>query len=192
MPLSDLDQKLINRCLNHDEGSWPDFVDRYLGLIYHVIRHTAYCRSMNLNHADQEDVASEILLEIIRNDYQILRQFKGMSSFPAYLTVISRRTCVRLLIKLRRESAFGHVNAHRVAIESGSSTIEPILAAEEVDRILATLEPKQAEVVRLYHLEFQSYHDIAQKLGIEENSIGPILSRARRRIQSNLVKNKDS
>lgn len=186
MPLSDLDQQLVKRCLNHEEGSWPDFVDRYLGLIYHVIRHTAYCRSMTLSHADEEDVAAEILLEVIKNDYQMLRQFKEMSSFPAYLTVVTRRTCVRQLIKLRRENALGHVNAHRESMQQSSTVIEPILAADEVDRILEMLEPKQAEVVRMYHLEFLSYRDIAAKTGIDENSVGPILSRARRRIQQTL------
>lgn len=184
MPLSDLDQQLINRCLNHEEGSWPDFVDRYLGLIFHVLRHTAFSRSMALSSSDSEDVVAEIMLELVKNDYAALRQFKGESSLAAYLTVITRRICVRQLVKLRRESALGHVQAHRASFDDSSSEIEPILAKDEVERLLGTLEPRQAEVVRLYHLEFQSYRDIAKKLGIEENSIGAILSRARRRLQA--------
>lgn len=184
MPSSDLDHRLIERCLNHEEGSWPDFVDRYLGLIFHVVRHTAYSRSMALSTPDVEDVVAEILLELVKNDYTALRQFKGESSLAAYLTVITRRLCVRQLVKLRRESALGHVHAHRTAIEGEGPGHEPILARDEVERLLGMLEPRQADVVRLYHLEFQNYRDIAKKLGIEENSIGSILSRARRRLQA--------
>jgi len=184
MPSSELDHRLIDRCLSHEEGSWPDFVDRYLGLIYHVVQHTAFSRSMTLSVPDAEDVVAEILLEIVKNDYAVLRQFKGESSLAAYLTVITRRQCVRQLVKLRRESALGHVHAHRSSIEGDGPEIEPILARDEVDRLLGMLEPRQAEVVRLYHLEFQNYRDIARKLGVEENSIGSILSRARRRLQA--------
>ena len=45
MPLRDIDRKLIDRCLRKEPGAWNDFVDRYMGLIYHVIQHVAYARS---------------------------------------------------------------------------------------------------------------------------------------------------
>ena len=45
MPLRDIDSKLIDRCLTKEPGAWNDFVDRYMGLIYHVIQHVAYARS---------------------------------------------------------------------------------------------------------------------------------------------------
>ena len=73
---------------------------------------------------------------------------------------------------------------HRSSIEVDGPDHEPILARDEVDRLLGMLEPRQADVVRLYHLEFLNYRDIGKKLGIEENSVGPILSRARRRLQA--------
>ena len=34
-------------------------------------------------------------------------------------------------------------------------------------------------MVRMYHLDGKSYHEIGQAIGIPENSVGPILSRAR-------------
>jgi RNA polymerase sigma-70 factor (ECF subfamily) len=112
----------------------------------------------------------------------VLKQFKGVSSLAAYLTVITRRTCVRQLVRMRREIALGHVKAHRKSLDGAASDLEPIMAAEEVERLLNMLEKEQAEVVRMYHLEFMSYREIAKKIGVEENSIGSILSRARQRI----------
>jgi len=41
VPLSEIDRKLIDRCLGREPGAWNDFVDRYVGLIYHVIQHVA-------------------------------------------------------------------------------------------------------------------------------------------------------
>ncbi len=54
---------------------------------------------------------------------------------------------------------------------------------EEVERLLDGLSRPEAQVVRMYHLEDRSYQQISSVLGISENSIGPILSRAREKMR---------
>ena len=184
MPLRDIDSKLIDRCLGKEPGAWNDFVDRYMGLIYHVIQHVAYARSRLLTSEDVEDIAAEILLKIVANDYSVLKKFKGMSSLPTYLTVIARRTCVKELIKRHREEELGHMNAHRAFTDDGASDeVEAIVTADEVEKMLEDLGDREAEVIRLYHLKFVNYRDIAAQLGIPENSVGPILARARKKLR---------
>src|ERR1700687_2203990 len=78
--LTTLDRTLLQHCLNHEPGAWNDFVDRFLGLIYHVIHHTAHLRSAPLRPEDNEDLAAEVLLQIVAKDYTVLRQFRGHSS----------------------------------------------------------------------------------------------------------------
>ena len=97
MALTAVDRTLVQRCLNHESGAWNDFVDRFLGLIYHVVHHTAYLRSMPLRAEDTEDMAADILLQIVAGDYAVLRQFRGQSSLATYLSVIARRICVHEL-----------------------------------------------------------------------------------------------
>src|ERR1039458_3985078 len=111
VPLRDIDSKLIDRCLRKEPGAWNDFVDRYMGLIYQVIQHVAYARSRLVSTEDVEDIAADILLKIVDHDYAVLKKFKGLSSLPTYLTVISRRICVKELIKSHREQELGHTNA---------------------------------------------------------------------------------
>ena len=60
MPLRDIDRQLIDRCLGKEPGAWNDFVDRYMGLIYHVIQHVAYARSRLLSSEDVEDIAADL------------------------------------------------------------------------------------------------------------------------------------
>ena len=184
MPLSDIDRKLIDRCLGKEPGAWNDFVDRYLGLIYHVIQHVAHARSRTVSQADMEDIAAEILLKIVNEDYEILKRFKGISSLPTYLTVISRRICVKEMIKRQREAELGHSTAHRPAIGDLSGEVEAIATADEVNRMLEDLTEREAEVVRLYHLKFMNYREIGKKLGLPEASVGPILSKARKRLKA--------
>jgi RNA polymerase sigma-70 factor, ECF subfamily len=184
LPLRDIDRKLIDRCLRKEPGAWNDFVDRYMGLIYHVIQHASHARSRSLSSEDVEDIAAEIFLKIVDDDYATLKKFKGMSSLPTYLTVIARRICVKQLIKRHREEELGHTNAHRAFVDDGmSGEAEAIITAEEVERMLADLPEREAEVVRLYHLKYQNYRQIAKKLGIAENSVGPILAKARQRLR---------
>jgi RNA polymerase sigma-70 factor (ECF subfamily) len=54
---------------------------------------------------------------------------------------------------------------------------------EEVERLLEDLQDSEARVVRLFHLEGKSYQEISQTVGVPENSIGPILSRARSKMR---------
>ncbi len=184
MPLRDIDRNLIERCLRKEPGAWNDFVDRYMGLIYHVIQHAAYARSRVLSSEDVEDIAAEILLRIVDDDYAVLKKFKGISSLPTYLTVITRRICVKEMIKRKREQALGHTNAHRANVEDVSpDEVEAIVTAEEVERMLEDLPDREAEVIRLYHLKYQNYRQIGKRLGIPENSVGPILAKARKRLR---------
>jgi len=192
VPLSDVDRKLIDRCLEKEPGAWNDFVDRYLGLIYHVIHHVAHSRSRLLSSADMEDIASEVLLAIVEEDYEILRRYKGQSSLPTYLTVIARRICVKEIIRRHREAELGHAKAHREVVSDQSGEAEAIASAEEVERMLDELPAKEAEVVRLYHLKYMNYRQIAKKLGMAENSVGPILAKARKRLRTAAEQHKAS
>jgi RNA polymerase sigma-70 factor (ECF subfamily) len=184
VPLREIDRTLIDRCLRHEPGAWNDFVDRYIGLIYHVIDHVSHARSLSLSAEDVEDIAAEIFLAIVDDNYAVLRRFKGASSLPTYLTVVSRRICVKEVVKRHREEALGHVTAPRaLAGDEHSGEVEPIVSAEELERILKDLSEREAEVVRLYHLQFLNYRQIGKQLGIPENSIGPILAKARKKLR---------
>ncbi len=184
MPLREIDRHLLDRCLGHQPRAWNEFVDRYMGLIYHVIHHVAHARSVPLSEADIEDIAAEIFLAIVDDDYQVLRHFKGESSLPTYLTVVARRVCVKEVVKRFREAELGHSTAHRAVVEDDArAETEPVLAAEEVERMLAGLPDREADVVRLYHLKYLNYRQIGKQLGIPENSVGPILAKARRNLK---------
>src|SRR5438270_13380988 len=185
VPLRDIDRQLIDRCLRKEPGGWNDFVDRYMGLIYHVIHHVSHARSIVLSAADIEDIAGEIFFEVVDDDYRVLRRFKGASSLPTYLTVVARRICVKEVIKRHREAELGHTQAHRANIvdDDASGEAEAIATAEEVERMLESLPERDAEVVRLYHLKYLNYRQISKQLGIPENSVGPILAKARKRMR---------
>jgi len=183
------DRELLKRCLNHEPGAWNDFVDRFMGLVYHVIQHTAHLRSTPLRPEETEDLAAEVLLAMVANDYAALRQFRGHSSLATYLTVIARRICVQ---ELARRAAAREV----VPREDGAVKPEEfedrrphsggLETLEEVARLLQKLPSRDRSVVRLYYLEGRSYEEISTELNMPVNSIGPILSRAREKLRKDV------
>lgn len=186
MPLREIDRQLLDRCLRKEPGAWNDFVDRYVGLIYHVIHHVSHARSVVLTPADIEDLAAEVFLAIVDDDYAVLRRFKGASSLPTYLTVVARRVAIREIVRRSREAELGHIQAHRAGLSDPSSAeIEAIASKEEVQRMLEGISGRDAEVVKLYHLQYLNYRQIGKQLGIPENSVGPILAKARAQLRRN-------
>jgi len=182
--LSEIDRNLLQRCLGRKPRSWEDFVDRFVGLVIHVINHTAQSRSIRLTPEDREDLAAEVFLAIINDDFSVLRRFRGESSLATYLTVVSRRVAVRELLKRKSSASLTESAAESAgARQTGPAIEERLSNREEVARLLKELEGAEADVVRLYHLEGKSYQEISAQVGMAENSIGPTLSRARAKMR---------
>src|SRR5262249_56608069 len=101
-----------------------------------------------------------------------------------------RRLCVH---ELARRSAAREVQpgTEGKALEEATTEEMPraelgLESLEEVAKLLKKLPGREREVVRLYYLEGRTYEEISTELGIPVNSIGPVLSRARRKLrQSN-------
>ena len=182
MALSDIDRNLLERCLANQPRAWEDFVDRFMGLVMHVINHTAQCRSILLSASDREDLASEVMLTIVDNDFAVLRNFRGKSSLATYLTVIARRVVVRKMLDSQRPASLGAVAEQSIADDS-EGVEQRMTNQEEVERILAHLEGPEAHVVRMYHLEGKTYQEISRITGMPTNSVGPLLSRVRSRLR---------
>ena len=145
---------------------------------------------MRLSPQDREDLCAEVFLAIVRDDFAVLRHFRGQSSLATYLTVVARRVVVREL--LRRNAANGSSKAAgagassaRIMGSDGAQTEQRVSDREEVERLLRKLDGQEATIVRMYHLEGKTYQEISTATGIAENSVGPTLSRARQKMRSN-------
>jgi RNA polymerase sigma-70 factor (ECF subfamily) len=179
--LSDIDRSLLDRCLNGKPRAWEDFVDRFMGLVVHVVNHTAQCRSLQLSRSDREDLAADVFLTIIDHDMAVLRHFRGQSSLATYLTVIARRVVVRKLVDRRSAVPLGDMVAQAAAEDPQLE--QRISDQEEIGRLLSELQGSEETVVRMYHLEGKSYQEISRTVGMPENSVGPMLSRARAKLR---------
>lgn len=186
MALTDVDEALLKRCLAKQSGSWNDFVDRYLSLIYHAIHYTAHLRSAKLVPEDVEDIASEVLVQIVADDYKVLREFKREATLATYLTVIARRICVHELTRrqaVRDEIRKGVARPPEEEPDDSAAAAKSLDKLDEVNALLRRLSGTQREIVRLYYLESRTYEEISTELNVPVNTIGSILSRARAKLR---------
>ena len=176
------DAAIVRDCLAGTPGAWDAFVSRFAGLFRHVVDRTCSQRRLELSAADRDDVVAEILVELLKGDAAALRAWAGRASLASYLTVVARRTAVRM-------------TAHAAA--SAPRPAEPVQPAareraderhhadrEEVERLIARLDPAEARLIRLHHLEGRSYGEISRLTGLPLGSIGPALSKARQRMRA--------
>lgn len=176
------DATLVRACLAGTPGAWDAFVGRFAGLFRHVVDRTCSQRRLSLSATDRDDVVAEILVELLKGDAATLRSWAGRASLASYLTVVARRTAVRM-------------TAHAAA--SAPRPVEPAAPAareraeerhhadrEEVERLIARLDPAEARLIRLHHLEGRSYGEISRLTGLPLGSIGPALSKARQRMRA--------
>jgi len=179
--LSEIDRSLLERCIANRPRAWEDFVDRFMGLVIHVINHTAQCRSILLTSPDREDLAAEVMVTLVQDDFAVLRRFHGKSSLATYLTVIARRVVVRQLLANR--TAMPLSAAAEDSLASTSDVEQRITDHEEVERLLQRLDGPEENVMRMYHLEGRTYQEISRSTGMPTNSVGPMLTRLRVRLR---------
>jgi RNA polymerase sigma-70 factor, ECF subfamily len=181
--LSNLDRELLRDCLSHEAQAWENFSDRFLGLVVHVVNHTAVMRNISLSPELRDDLVADVFVSWIQKDFAILRRFRGQSSLATYLAVVARRIVFKRLSQLRLPNMHLSIDALKLdppAPETNSYTREEL---EELELTIGRLSPSEATAVRMFHLEGKSYREIGSQIGMPENSVGPFLSRARDKIK---------
>ncbi len=146
MPLTPEHRDLLRRCLDKEPGSWNEFVDEFLKVIYHVIHHTAYLRSMPLTSEDVEDLAAEVLLQVVADDYAVLRKFQKKCSLATYLTVIARRICVQELARRAAAKEVQPKSERQKMMEEIEAPAKPgggLESLEEVAKLLRKLPSQE-------------------------------------------------
>lgn len=173
----------MNDLLSGLPGAWNTFVDRFSNLIVQVIQHTAHAHSLKLNGDDVDDLTADVFTALLERDLGVIRTFRGRSSFATYLTVVVRRITLRKLTQRRYLQAFGHMQAHQASLEDVAERSSPqsgrVDQKDEVDSLMQRLPDSLRKVVGLFYLDGRSYSEISDRLRIPQNSVGPMLARAK-------------
>ncbi len=166
---------MIQKLLNGDGQAWNDFVRQYAGVIHAAVGWTL-ARYGQRDEDLAADLTQEVFVKLIKSDYRLLRQYDvERATIQSYLAVVARSSTLDTLKKRRLvTTALNEDRAAPAPVLPGDAT-----AAEILDGLPAGLLPERQElIVRLYYAEHCAVREIAEMLGITEQTVRSLRHKA--------------
>ena len=168
-----------------DETAWRQLVDALYPLVAGIIR----------NHlrrdADREDVAQEVFVKLFAN----LGQFSGPQPFEHWVSRITLNCCHDWLRRMAARPMISYSDLadqereildRTLADESSSPDGPPGLIHDLLERLIATLSPREQIVIRLLDLEENTVEQVRSLTGWGASKIKVTAMRARRKLADQL------
>ena len=165
--------ELIARARAGDAGAWDELLAPYQDGIYNAIRARVH----------DDEVAQEVLVEVLAEAYGALRSFEGRSSLPTWLHKITVRTCGRATRREPRRGAVALPEDLPDPEGDVAALVESRMQAEAVRDAIRSLPEKLRAAVSLRYLGHHSYQEIADILGIPVGTVRSRLSAGMKRME---------
>lgn len=172
----DTDRELVSRCLQRESASEEILYRRFAPVMFGI------CLRYANNSYDAQDLLQEGFIRV----FSKLHHYRGEGSLEGWIRRIMVTTsinyCVRK-IKTNREVDLTEANSAATISEDALS----ILTTAELLGVIRDLPVGFRTVFNLFVIEGYSHHQIAEMLGITENTSKTHLHRAKALIRKKLV-----
>jgi RNA polymerase sigma factor (sigma-70 family) len=171
------EDELIKGCVSRDRSAQKRLYDTYSSKMYGI------CYRYVRDPAEAED----ILIVAFTRIFEKINQFKSEGSFEGWI----RRIIVNeALTHIRRNrSMYLETDLDQVDREPDYDKLQDHLEEEDLLKMIQQLPAGYRIVFNLYAIEGYSHKEIANQLGISENTSKSQLSRARTYLQKMLLEN---
>ena len=169
--------ELIRGCIRQEREAQQYLYEKFSPVLY------AICLRYVRNVVEAEDVLVIAFTKI----FDKISQFRGEGSFEGWMKRITIHEALTILRS--KPNVFITSLDHQANdwIEPGAEDYDH-LAEEELLMLIQQLPAGYRTVFNLYAIDGYSHHEIAEKLGISENTSKSQLSRARTILQGHLLK----
>jgi len=179
--------QLLERVRSGEEEAWRELLDLLTPLVFKIIRNQIRKAS------EHEDLAQEAFTKIFLK----LDQFTGRQPLPHWVSRLTINTCYDWL---RRQKARPLVNyadlgetqaellEKKLSGDSGEDRESLAAMRKLLDRLIATLKPREQIVIRLLDLEEKSVREISELTGWGASKIKVTAMRARRKLHDQMKK----
>src|SRR5687767_7457887 len=171
------EDELIKGCLKRERSAQQQLFDLYsskmYGLCYRYVRHAME--------------AEDILVTAFTKIFERIDQFKGEGSFEGWIRRIMVNEALTYLRKSR--AMYLETELEKAEREPDYDKLGDHLEAEDLLRMIQELPAGYRLVFNMYAIDGYSHKEIAEQLGISENTSKSQLSRARVYLQKMLAEN---
>ncbi len=171
------EEELFKGCLKRDRSAQQQLFDLYSSKMY------AICYRYVRHSMEAED----ILVTAFTKVFERIEQFKGEGSFEGWIRRIMVNEALTFLRKSR--TMYLETELEQAEREPDYDRISDHLEAEDLMKMIQELPAGYRVVFNMYAIDGYSHKEIAEQLGISENTSKSQLSRARVYLQKMLVEN---
>lgn len=172
---SKLENQLINACINKDGRAQREMYEKYAPQMY------AICLRYLRETSDAEDVLVSGFMKVFNK----IHTYSGEGSLAAWMRRIMINESLGYL--RRNKTMYLQVEIEAADRDPNLQLANDHLQTEDLLNLVGELPLGYRTVFNLYAVEGYSHKEIAQKLGISENTSKSQLSRARRWLQQKLL-----
>jgi RNA polymerase sigma factor (TIGR02999 family) len=188
--MADLPSKISALLPQPNEGD-PQATERFTELVYRQLRRLAghYMRGERIDHTLQPTaLVHEAYLRLFGPGQA---QWQTQSHFVRGATRAMRQVLVDHARRRRRAKRGGgqhEVSFHESAVGAADQTPEIVLALEEALKELASVDPRQVEIVEMIYFTGLTQEEAAKALGISERTVRREWTLARARLRGDVRK----
>ena len=169
------EEELIKGCLRRDPSAQKLLYDSYSSKMYSL------CYRYVRNPMEAEDILVTAFVKI----FDKIQQFKSEGSFEGWIRRIVVNEALTFL--RRNRSMYLETDLEQADREPDYNALSDHLEAEDLLKMIQELPTGYRIVFNLYAIDGYSHKEIADQLGISENTSKSQLSRARTFLQKLLI-----
>ncbi|NJN41910.1 MAG: RNA polymerase sigma factor [Flammeovirgaceae bacterium] len=167
--------ELIEGCRRHDQHAQRNVYEKYSGKMM------ALCCRYIKDRMNAEDVLVKSFMKV----FEHINQFKGEGSFEGWMRRIVVNESLSYLRK--NKSMYLETDIEAADYQPNYESLGGQLEADDLMNLINELPTGYRIVFNLYAIDGYSHKEIADELGISENTSKSQLSRARAQLQRQLI-----
>lgn len=133
---------------------------------------------------DAEDVTQDAMLQL----WRYCEQIDGCRNVAGLAVRVAKNCCVSHHRRQRTEADYEALNHSAGEDYSPQQLLEADEAQRMIDEVLARLKPRERELFEMRRIEGLSTKQIAEQTGISERSVSAMVSAARKKVFTDLIK----
>ena len=189
------DDELIAECIRENGRAWDEFVDRFGKLVYGTARTVLGRYGLRWRDDLADEIHQQVFVEFWEKKRLVhLRETRSLRPFLAAVTVSRSVDTLRTVLKTIKRGLPEPENGSSRLDGLESPTKDPASAStgEEAMGIIEAeiegLPAKEGHILKLSVLEGLTHQEIAELMGIPQNTVSTVIRRARQKVKEALQK----
>lgn len=178
----DIQKEILAGCIRGESSAQQKLFDSYSRLLLGV------CNRYTTNIEEAEDILQEGFVKIFLN----IKEFKGDGPILAWMRRIMINTAITHYHKMKKHRYHDDLEEVKETKFDDCVWEDSDFTREELYNVIHRMPEGYRMVFMLYAVEGYKHREIAEQLGIDENTSKSQFSRARRWLQERLIKIKES